>query len=352
MDFREGPTSLREQLKTIDDAPDSPSLALLASGSARGIVRIESCSRVEWVISSEAPGWAAELLRSSLLSRAGERGQKRSLHVKTSRGAAAYLFRLALGIESVAEGEHAVGRQVLRSFEDAHANSRTDRTLHLCWHAIGRVLQLRKGGAVGGGVGVQSLVACELDSRRRDAEVLVLGQGDIGKSVMAALARSGFSKAQAYTRATRAAFDERALAAPIVVACTGAPDAHLELPTRDDGPLAIDLGSPVQVRSAPGWKHLGLDELLVQRGVVLTPEELHELQELSEEAAEGLSLALTDDGTTRVLEVLENEKRRLFDDELDDVLARLPPREARELTARLRGFTHRLVEATRRVGRV
>src|SRR5438874_12653038 len=136
MDYREGPTSVRAALVALDAGANSPSAELISTKAAAGIARLDTCSRCEWVISSEQPQWAAELLRSALMSRVTGDGAGRRMHLKVGPAAAHYLMRVAAGLESVAEGEPAVGRQVLRGFERAHAGKRTHKPLNACWRAV------------------------------------------------------------------------------------------------------------------------------------------------------------------------------------------------------------------------
>ncbi len=351
MDFREGPSSVRARLKALDDAEDSPSTRLLRDGYSSGVVRIESCSRIEWVVSAANASWAAELLRGALLKGAGVTHGERKMHVKVAGGALSYLLRVSLGLESVAEGEHAIGRQVLRAFELGHQGQRTDRVLHLCWTAVGRVLQTRKAAGVGSSVGVQSLVLAELSQLSKQASVLVEGQGEIGRQVLAALQRDGFERARGFRRADSETFSSLARSCDAVVVCTGGPTAWLELPERTDAPLVIDIGAPAQVRLAPGWRQRSLDEVLTRRGLLLTPEALEALEALSDEASDALREALEGTSAHHVLEALEVEKRKFFDGDVDEVLAALPSKEARRVSEALRGFTHRLLEVTRRAGR-
>jgi glutamyl-tRNA reductase len=351
MDFREGPTSLRALLKRIDDMPDSPTSRLLKEQYCEGVVRIESCSRVEWVLAAENPTWAAELLRSALLKSSGQHAPERKMHVKVSQGALHYLCRVALGLESVAEGEHAIGRQVMRAFELAHEQGRTNRTLHLCWHGVGRILQARKATGVGSSVGVQSMAVAELRQGPKDALIVVKGTGEIGRAVLAALQRDGFSNARGFSRAEAVEFERHATVAAAAVVCTGGPSPWLRLPSRTDAPLVLDLGSPNQVLDAPGWRSVALDQLLSRRGLLLGSEALATLESLADEAAEGLRAALEGAEHHHVLEAIEAEKRRFFDADVEQMLAQLPAKEARMISEAFKGFTHRLLEVTRRAGR-
>jgi glutamyl-tRNA reductase len=349
MDFREGPTSLRSLLKHIDDGPDSPSQRLRTSGEAAGIVRLESCSRIEWVVSASNPSWAGELLRGALLSRLGAKANGRAMHAKVSRGAVHYMVRVALGLESVAEGEHAIGRQVIKAFEAAHGNGATDRTLNLCWHALGRVLQLRKDTGASSSVGLQSLVVNELKPLSRSSRVLVLGLGDIGAQVLSALQKDGFTAAKGYRRNDQPQFDDDSLNAEAVVVCTGQPQAHLRLQPRRG--VAIDLGCPAQILDAPLWERIDLDALLARRGLTLDNEVMTALQTLADQGAVALEEMFDDAAHHHVLEALESERKKFFEDDIETLVAQLPPKEARRITAQLRGFTHRLLAATRRAGR-
>lgn len=352
MDFREGPSSVRAQLKAFDDSPESPSARLRESLLCEGLARIESCSRIEWVLSARDPAWAAALLKSGLLKALGPSGAGRRMHVKLSTGALHYLLRVTLGLESVAEGEHAIGRQVLKGFEQAHAAGTTDRTLHLCWHALGRVLQARKETGIGSSVGIQSLVVGELGSTPKSAEVQLLGRGEIGRQVHSALTREGFERVTTFARAELPRFHERAARSAAVVVATGGPAPWLELPPRTDWPLVIDVGAPAQVLAAEGWRALGLDALLTRRGLTLDAEALATLHTLADEGTEGLREALESAPGHHVLHALESEKRRFFEDDVGAMLAELPAKEARRVAETLRGFTHRLLEVTRRASRV
>ena len=109
--FRDVPTQLRARLHQLDEGASSPSQMLREGGHVQGIVRIVTCSRVEWVMSTPTPEYAASMLQSALAMRCTQGPV--TLHAKHGMPAAHYLFRVVLGLDSVAEGESAVGRQVL-----------------------------------------------------------------------------------------------------------------------------------------------------------------------------------------------------------------------------------------------
>jgi glutamyl-tRNA reductase len=346
MDYREGPTALRAALVALDSGPSSPSTELIASGAATGIARLETCSRCEWAISSAQPQWAADLLRSSLLSRAGS---ERPMHLKVGAPAAHYLMRVAAGLESVAEGEPAVGRQVLRGFERSHGESRNDKVLNASWRAVGALIHHRRALAPSASaVGVHSLVHHALEERLPNkATVLVFGQGQIGKAVARTLSQRGRFQAKAYNRTTADAFRAAAEKAPAVVVCSGADAAWLKLPERADGPLAVDIGSPEQIADAKGWDRLALDAMLSTSGLSLPDDEREALELLVTTSAEALLKELSLPSRSKALEAIDSERKDFLENELPKLLEGLPPKEQKRLRASIASFTHSVLKRTR-----
>lgn len=331
LSFREAPTSARAAMLAADQGPDAPSQALLASGAASGVVRVETCSRVAWVISSREPAWAASLLRAGLLAAAGEAALGREPRIRVGRAALDHVLRVSLGLDAVVEGERAVGRQVLAAFDRAHAAGWTDATLHLVWRAIGDLLG-RRGPGTTRQRGVQSLVAARLQEAGLSGEVLVLGTGEIGRAVGRAV-----PGARLFARRELPAFERAAKTAPAVVVCTGGPRPWLALPLREDTPLAVDLGSPAQVAAAPGWRVAGLDELLTG-GLALPEAEQARLVALVEVAREDLAAALLAPPPAATLAALDAERRAFLAEELPELSRDLSP----EAAAALRDGVHRL----------
>jgi len=349
MSYREAPSATRAALIRLDDAPDSPGRELISKGVAAGVVRIETCSRVEWILSAEEAGWAGELLRGGLLSRLGG-GQPRTMHVRVGMAALHYLLRVASGLESIAQGEHAVGRQVLRAFEKAHHEGHTDRVLHASWRVTGEMLnELREALPERQAVGVQTLAVRSLESHgvRKDGRVLVFGQGEIGRAAMRALERAGYKKLAAFRRATMAEFEYAAKTARAVVVCSGAPDAWLHLPRRDDGPVVVDVGSPAQVAEAPGWDSVSLDRLLEDTGVLLRDDASEALVDICTRAAARLTRSLEAPPPARTLAAIDEARKDFLQHTLPPLLQGLPPQRAKEVLARVSEFTHRLLRETR-----
>ena len=70
MSYREAPSAVRAALSAFDSETSGPSRQLLDAGEITGVVRIESCARVEWLLASERPSWAAELFSAALIGSA------------------------------------------------------------------------------------------------------------------------------------------------------------------------------------------------------------------------------------------------------------------------------------------
>ncbi|MBK7861124.1 MAG: hypothetical protein IPJ65_21440 [Archangiaceae bacterium] len=347
MDFREGPTAMRAALVALDASSDGPSAELLSTGAAKGIARLETCSRCEWVVSAEQAQWAAELLRSALMSRLEDTGRR--MHLKVGPAAAHYLMRVAAGLESVAEGEPAVGRQVLRGFERAHATKSTDKTLNACWRAVGSLIHRRRTIAPStAAVGVHALVGNVLEAQLPSAaQVHVFGQGQIGKAVARSLSARRRFTSKAFNRQTLDGFRDAAKTAEAVVICSGADQAWLTLPARDDGPLCIDIGSPEQVSAAPGWQRLALDDLLSKGALQLPDEEREALEQLCTQTGEALLKELSAPARARALEAIDAERRDFLDVTLPRLLAGLPVKEQKRLRASIASFTHSVIKRTR-----
>ena len=337
MSFREGPTSVRAALLEADQGPNAPTLALLESGVATGVVRVETCSRVTWVLSSPHPAWATSLLRAALLSAVGEAAQGREPRVRVGRAAIDHLLRVAVGLEAVVEGERAVGRQVLQAFERAHAAGHTDAALHVVWRSVGALLR-RRGDSAPRQRGVHSLAEGRLRTFGARGEIPVLGTGEIGRAVERSVTR-----ARPYARRDLADFLTAARQAEAVILCTGGPHPWVALPARQDRPLVVDLGSPAQLTLAPGWLVEGLDELL--EGTVALPDADHtHLVGLVDAGCAEVADAISAPPPSDALRVLDEVRRAFVEDELPAIATGLAPDAADALRAGVNQLGHRLIQ--------
>jgi len=127
------------------------------------------------LMASPRPAWAAELFSATLIGAADNPDR---LRPRVRHGAAAIggLLRVAAGLDSVAQGEHAIGNQVLRSFERAHEAGTMCRNLHVAWRGVGELLnRARRILPQGRTGGVQALVIQRMADVPRDVPIAVFG---------------------------------------------------------------------------------------------------------------------------------------------------------------------------------
>ena len=347
MSYREAPSAVRAALCAFDSETSGPSKQLLDAGEVSGIVRIESCARVEWLLASARPSWAAELFGAALVGAAENPDQ---LRPRVRHGAAAVggLLRVAAGLDSVAQGEHAIGNQVLRSFERAHEAGTVCRSLHVAWRGVGEVLnRARRVLPQGRTGGVQALVLQRMTAVPRDAPIAVFGLGEIGRAMLRALADAGFTAVESFNRASMRAFENAVIRAHTVIVASGAPHAWLTLPA-GAGRAVFDLGSPLQLVAAPGWQLTALDELLDGNGAVLPEAEYAALDAECVSGAEKICQTLLQPPPGDTLAAMTAMRSEFMQHKLPSLLEGLPPQRARKLTSEMNAVLHEFICAARR----
>lgn len=349
--FRKVPTHVRAAMVELDMQPDvSPTQALLNSGYIRGFVRVATCSRSEWIIAAESPKWSADLLRSAFIARLPLlKLQTNHLHVKSGLPALEYLYSFACGLDSLAQGEAAVSRQVLKAFEEGHEDGHLDRSLNLLWNHLGRLVHSKRALLpCKSGVGVQQLVAAELFTRRisLQSKIVLFGLGHIGLQIVQALKLRGYSNIKTFGRATMADFMHKLSDCDVLVISSGAPEAWLTLPLRADSPLCIDVGSPIQIQQADGWQRVDLDTLLAQPAFLLPSEEYERLSQVVELAINETVDALGQDPAA--LKHLERIRREFLHERLSELLQGVEqPAVAQQIKKRVYAMTHEWVQKVR-----
>lgn len=346
--YRDVPTDVRARLAALERTDQAPSVGLRAAGYAHGAVFVETCSRVEWVIATRQPAWAAELLSGALRLRLGENVP---LHLKTGPAAIHYLLRVAVGLDSVAEGEPAVGRQVVLAFEKAHGAGDADRVLRRMWRTLQSLLaERRRRGVAHPSVGVQSLAADALLTHGvgTGATVCVYGQGEIGRAVVNTLRLRGYKDLRIHRRDTTAQFMEDARSAQATIVCTGGPAPWVDLPTREgEVPIAVDVGAPQQIRAHPGWKLVALEDLLSHPKRMLSDEDRAWLSQRVRIRAETLVQELCSPPPAVALGMVDETRRVFLHETLPPLLEKLPPALAEEVRKACASFAHALIEKVR-----
>lgn len=343
--WRSANTELRGRLAAIA-AEAEPVASLKKSGYLSGAACVSTCSRTEWLITSSQPEWAATLLRGALVSRI-EGLTPEQLQVRVGHGAAHYLLRVTAGLDSVAEGESAVGRQVLKAFERSRVAGYTDRNLNRVARAIERMLHVRRDSVpASNSRGVQSLVR-EVLLERSVKTVAVLGRGEFGQAMERALNGTRKWDVSTWSRQSLDELLSKMGSIDALVVATGAPHAWLNLPTRRSQGLCIDAGSPPQVKSAPGWSLVGLDELLARPELHLSDDDRARLEGLVDEAALSLARELYAPVPANSLAAIDAERNAFLNEALPALLEGLPAAQARRVRQAVGAFTHQLLKHAR-----
>ena len=348
MSYREAPSAVRAALAGFDSDASGPSKQLLEAGEITGIVRIESCARVEWLLASVRPSWAAELF-SAALTGAAENPDHIRPRVRHGAAAVGGLLRVAAGLDSVAQGEHAIGRQVLRAFERAHEAGTVCRNLHVAWRGVGDLLnRARRILPQGRTGGVQALVVQRLVTVPRDSPIAVFGLGEIGRAMLRALADAGFTAVESFNRASMRAFEGAVQRIDTLIVASGAPHAWLTLPAASGHKQVFDLGSPLQLVAAPGWKLTSLDELLDGNGAVLPESEFAALEVECAAGAERVCQTLLQPPPSDTLAAMTAMRTEFMQNKLPGLLEGMPPQRARKLTSEVNAMLHQFISAARR----
>lgn len=336
-------TSTRAQLAALAREPELLK-ALRDASYITGAACIATCSRTEWVLTATQPEWAASLLRGAIASRLPELPTS-ALQSRAGPGAIHYLLRVAAGLDSVAEGEAAVGRQVLSAFEDARRARHADRLLNRVGRHVERLVHARRAlSPAARTLGVQALVR-EALKEAAVQRVAIVGRGEFGLAMERSLRAVPSLSVATFARATLPTLLDDVAAYDALVICTGGPQPWLTLP-RHDG-LCIDAGAPPQLKSAPGWHTMGLDVLLARPELQLAEAERAQLDALVETSTSALLNELKTPTPSSTLAAIDAERAAFLNEQLPALLGGLSPTDARRVRQAVSAFAHRLLLKTR-----
>lgn len=202
VDFRRAPARKRERLLLSDDERLTLAGQLRRSQAADGLACLDTCNRTEWIVSAEEPTWAAEILRTQMLTREqyaadddeGEANGHLVPYVYVGDEAARHLFEVAAGLESFVMGEKEIASQLHRALERSRAEEVGSPILNGVGMSVGRLTRdTHRIDLTGAGPrGVHDVAVSFLSTRFEDPpRVAVVGLGQIGEKVVRSLRRAG-----------------------------------------------------------------------------------------------------------------------------------------------------------------
>ena len=175
----------------------------------------------------------------------------------------------------------------------------------------------------------------------------MFGLGEIGRATLRALADAGFTAVESFNRASMRAFDGAVQRAHTVIVASGAPHAWLTLP-EGSGRRVFDLGSPLQIVAAPGWRLTPLDELLDGHGAVLPEAEYAALDSECAAGTEKICQTLLAPPPSDTLAAMTAMRTEFMQNKLPGLLEGLPPQRARKVTSEVNAMLHQFISAARR----
>lgn len=379
-DFRVASTAWRNVLMLDADDRRELATALAASCGASGLVVLETCNRVEWLIEAPDPRWAGELLRGQMLERWRQAGHQAPLptpYLHTGDGAARHLIRVALGLESFVIGEREIAGQLNRALGAARKIGTASAHLNALQTTVGRVVKrvhrLTRFGATTRGVhglALDWLMRHLGKPAERPWRVAVVGMGEIGRKAATLCESVGEFQVTRINRTVPKrqlghwvplADGAQAVLAEVdaLVLATGAQRPvfkAVNLAELRQRPLhVVDLGTPAQMdlagHSAGQLNYGWLDDLLVDQSRPYGADDLQHVLDMVDEAVEEFRLVCRKRSVARLLRATQDSYDRLaykqlpalLRDGIADLDSETASRVEGELRAAVRAYTRQIV---------
>ncbi len=298
-DFRNAPASHRELLVTTKEERATLAESLRRIDESAGFLALETCNRVEWIVSCESPAWMCELLKAQMLSRWASRlvelGELPEVYGHLGDDAARHIFRVAAGMESLATGEAEIAGQFQRALQRAMEEQTSTRILNGLGRFTGGLAKtsskagLRPGRTRGIHV-LSGLFVKEKLGGPEAGTVAVVGMGEIGRKTADFLEQSADFKVIRVNRTVREQHVDtwrpvkelyaisRDVAGLVIASGARSPivgPGKLDLRGREQPLVILDIGIPQQVdrsvRQADEVQYYDVDSLLEVHRVAVDP---------------------------------------------------------------------------------
>lgn len=290
-DFRLAASALREKLVTTPEERKLLFDAIRDMDDTAGFLVLETCNRLEWVVSTRLPEWIGQVLSARIL----DRWQQcfpgvdffPSPYIYTAAGAVDHVLRVVVGLESLAAGEAQIAGQFQLALKRARKEKTTSPIINRLGHIAGRIA--RSGYKIGFRSnyrqGIHGLVVKFLEKHFQTGLdrkfILVAGMGEIGRRTAALVEETFKCRVQALNRTVTPArrdqwepltqLESLAPEADALIVATGGTTAvidvpHLGLDRRTEPLPVMDIGIPRQVTGSaqghPLVRYRNIDHLL------------------------------------------------------------------------------------------
>jgi glutamyl-tRNA reductase len=199
-DFRIASSALREMLLTNKSIRRELVKAIRNIDASAGLVVLETCNRMEWIVSSDSPHWMADLLQAQIIDRWSKRlppgRTPPNPYIHCSEEAFQHVFRVVIGQESLATGEAQIAGQFQQAFEQARQEGTSNIILNGLSSFAGRIAKsaYKIGYRSNARTGVHGLVLTYIKKKLGDPKgktILLAGMGSIGRKTASLLEQSG-----------------------------------------------------------------------------------------------------------------------------------------------------------------
>lgn len=379
-DYRCAPIELREQVSCTGEEAEHALVHLLARPGVAEAYLLSTCNRTEVYLQPRDEDEAYRtVLDLIFLKKSPELERPGRLYVKRNGEAARHLLAVASGLESMVLGEPEILGQVKQSAALAeHVGASGPVMRRLLRSALSAGARARQetaitAGAVSLGYAIVEL-ARNIFSGLEECRVLLIGAGEIARSVARPLVERGAREIQVANRSAERArtfqeeipqaeivsFEERmesVRGADLVIATTGAEEPVLTrkqlkeaMRSRRNKPLlVVDLGVPRNVEaSAARIENLFLHtvdslDLLIQKNLKKRKEEVPRVEEILEQELDHFRGWYRGLEAEPIIAQLQKQAEKIRQHELAEVLPRFPAESHAELERLTRSLVRKIL---------
>jgi glutamyl-tRNA reductase len=338
-DFRNAAVNFRGKLFTTPEARVALHRGICHGEAQCGFAALETCNRVEWIVSTRNTEWIAELLIAQMQNRWTKAFPSESEYpvpyVYHCQEAAQHLLRVAAGLESVAAGEAQIAGQLQDALRRARETGMSSDILNGLATTAGHLAKagLRIGFRSDHRRGVHGMAADFLrqhfGATIRSRTVVVAGMGSIGRKAAEVLesqlgcktVRVNRTVASLHTAAWQplSRLAQTLQDADALLVATGSlkpviEPAHFILNGRGAPLLVLDIGIPRQVDPAvdglKGVEYRNLDDLIARRADDASLREVRRMEEAIEKELRRFKRFCIERNIVSLLE--ETQRRRQF----------------------------------------